>query len=565
MTRPLHLDGVPLARIGVVGSGPVADRLAASLAHHGADVVALSADAGGSDPGALRDVQLVIVGGPDTPADTRRGIALAGRFAAPAVPVVTTSVHTPYAALAGLLDRPERLVVARLGEPRIGRVVELVEGGADARVSDAVAGVFKQLGHTVLRVRETGGLVVDSLVLAMLDRAAGVVERGEATAAELDDAMRLGCGLPEGPLRMLDGIGLDVALASLTDLYARRGPAAPAPTLLLRRMAAAGFTGEGGGRGFHHYSEGRPQETPGRATSAEHVVRPVRRVGVVGAGTMAAGIAEVFLLGGHSVRLVGRSSRRAADAIGAVREGLRQRRIADQEAEAYLSRCEGTADLADLADCDLVVEAVAEDLTVKRELLARLGRVCRPGAVLATTTSSLPVIECAMATGRAADVIGLHFFNPAPAMALVEVVPTLRTAADVRATALELCRRLGKHPVVCPDRTGFLVNALLFPYLNDALRLVQDGVVEPAALDTAMRSGCGFAIGPLRLVDVVGADVAQAVLRRLHDELGGAALAPVRLLDELVAAGDLGQKAGRGVRDHVRRRSHVPSVAGRAA
>jgi 3-hydroxybutyryl-CoA dehydrogenase len=220
------------------------------------------------------------------------------------------------------------------------------------------------------------------------------------------------------------------------------------------------------------------------------------------------------------------------------------------ERDAALARLVPSGSLSDAADCDLVIEAVAEDIEVKTAIFRELDGVCKPGAVLATTTSSLPVIDCAMATGRPRDVVGLHFFNPAPVMELVEVVHTVATGAEVLATAHELCVRLGKHPVDCADRAGFIVNALLFPYLNDAVRMLQAHYATADGIDTAMKLGCGYPMGPFELLDVVGLDVALAIERVLYLEFREPGFAPTPLLEHLVTAGYLGRKTGRGFRDH---------------
>jgi 3-hydroxybutyryl-CoA dehydrogenase len=173
--------------------------------------------------------------------------------------------------------------------------------------------------------------------------------------------------------------------------------------------------------------------------------------------------------------------------------------------------------------------------------------------VLATTTSSLPVIECAMATQRPADVIGLHFFNPAPVMKLVEVVRTIRTSAATEATALAVCQKLGKQAVRCEDRSGFIVNALLFPYLNDAVKMLEASYSNADDIDHAMKLGCGYPMGPFELLDVVGLDVALAIQRELYLELREPGFAPAPLMEHLVTAGYLGRKTGRGFRDHTNR------------
>ena len=288
-------------------------------------------------------------------------------------------------------------------------------------------------------------------------------------------------------------------------------------------------------------------ETPGMS-------REFRTVGVVGLGTMGAGIVEVFAREGLQVVGVEPSEEALERGRGhlthSTDRAVRRGKLSEADRDAALARVIGTEALDDLADCDLVIEAVVEDLDVKRALFAALDEVVKPGAILATTTSSLPVIECAAATSRPDDVIGLHFFNPAPVMKLVEIVPTIRTSPDTVAVARALTTALGKHPVVCGDRAGFIVNALLFPYLNDAVNMLEDHYSDVDDIDYAMKLGCGHPMGPFELLDVVGLDVALAIQQTLYLEFREPGFAPAPLLEHLVTAGYLGRKTGRGFRDY---------------
>ena len=277
----------------------------------------------------------------------------------------------------------------------------------------------------------------------------------------------------------------------------------------------------------------------------------------MGTGTMATGIVEVFARAGFPVTYVGRSQERVvtvADAVArSLDKAIQRGRLEASAREEVLSRLHGSTSLDDLGSVDLVVEAVVEDARVKTAVFENLDEICKPGAVLATTTSSLPVISLARVTQRPQDVVGMHFFNPATVMRLVEVVSTVSTGEDVAETVRALSARLGKTPVSCADRAGFIVNALLFPYLNDAVKMLEAHYATADDIDTAMKSGCALPMGPFELLDVVGNDVSLAIQRELYLEFREPGFAPAPLLEHLVTAGYLGRKTRRGFRDHTAR------------
>lgn len=322
-------------------------------------------------------------------------------------------------------------------------------------------------------------------------------------------------------------------------------------------MITIGLLGRKTGQGFYTYDEpDSPTVTDAVTKSTVDTAAPreVRKVGVVGTGTMATGIVEVFAKRGYEVILRARSAEKAAASVARVKKSLDKAvvkgKLSEEDAAAALDRISPAVEFEELADVDLVVEAVAEDLAVKQAVFAALDDVVKPGAVLATTTSSLPVIECAAATSRPSDVVGVHFFNPAPVMKLVEVVATIATAPDVIATVDAVCAAVGKHPVHCGDRAGFIVNALLFPYLNDAVKMLEAHYAEADDIDTAMKVGCGLPMGPFELLDVVGLDVSLAIQRTLYNEFREEGFAPAPLLEHLVTAGRLGRKTGKGFKDY---------------
>ncbi len=280
----------------------------------------------------------------------------------------------------------------------------------------------------------------------------------------------------------------------------------------------------------------------------------ITRVGIVGSGIMGAGIAEVAAAAGHEVVLRSRSRQGADAAMAGLAKSLAKQvekgKRTEAEAAEISGRVRATAHLGDLVDVDLVIESVVEDLAVKKELFAELDSVCKPETILATNTSTLPVVEMAMATGRPDLVCGVHFFNPAPAMALVEIVRPV-TAADATVEAARaFATACGKDPVEVKDQAGFIVNALLFPYLNNAVRLYEQGVASKEGIDAAMKGGCGFPMGPFALLDLVGLDTSLAILDALYDEYRDPNYAAVPLLRRLVSSGQLGRKTKKGFYDY---------------
>ncbi len=274
------------------------------------------------------------------------------------------------------------------------------------------------------------------------------------------------------------------------------------------------------------------------------------RVGVIGSGIMASGIAEVAAGCGAAVLLRTRNAASAADLGTRLDESLaraveRSKRTAE-EAAALRARVTTTVELGDLAHCDLVIESVVEDLEVKLDLFRALGRVAAEGAVIATGTSTLPVIDLAMQVPHPERVLGIHFFNPAPQMSLVEVVRPLSVSEAVVARAVAFVRECGKDPIEVKDQAGFIVNALLFPYLNNAVRLLERGVATKEGIDAAMKGGCGFPMGPFALLDLVGLDTSIAILEALYAEYRDPNYSPEPLLRRMVSAGRLGRKSGSG-------------------
>jgi 3-hydroxybutyryl-CoA dehydrogenase len=280
----------------------------------------------------------------------------------------------------------------------------------------------------------------------------------------------------------------------------------------------------------------------------------ISSVGIIGSGIMGSGIAEVAAKAGSTVVLRSRSQETADDMVARLTKSLDKQvergKLEQAERDAVLGRVTATSKLADLADCDLVIESVVEDLAIKKDLFAELDGIVKPDAILATNTSTLPVVEMAVQTKRPDKVCGVHFFNPAPAMSLVEIVRPLTASDETIAAVREFATACGKNPVEVKDRAGFIVNALLFPYCNNAVRMLESGTASRDDIDAAMMGGCNHPMGPLALLDLVGLDTSLSILDALYDEFRDPNYAAQPLLRRMVTAGHLGRKSGIGFYDY---------------
>ena len=282
----------------------------------------------------------------------------------------------------------------------------------------------------------------------------------------------------------------------------------------------------------------------------------IKRVGILGSGIMGSGIAEAAAKTGHEVALRSRKQESADAMVAALEKSLARQvergKLSDEDSTAIRGRVSATKNLHDLASCDLVLESVVEDLAVKKELFKELDLVVKDSAILATNTSTLAVIEMAMVTDRPDKVCGVHFFNPAPMMSLVEIVRPLSASDETIAAVTAFASTCGKDPVEVKDRAGFIVNALLFPYLNNAVRMLENGTASRDDIDTAMKGGCNFPMGPLALLDLVGLDTSLSILDALYDEFRDPNYAAVPALRRMVTAGRLGRKTKSGFYDYER-------------
>ena len=515
----------------------------------------------GEELKAMADADLVIEAVPEQLGLKRAIFSALDEICGPDTILATNTSSLSVTEIAVATQRPGKVVGVHFFNPApVMKLVEVVRSVVtEPDVVTDIEAFVASLGKTDVTIGDRAGFIANALLFGYLNHAAAMYSDRYASREDIDAAMKLGCGLPMGPLALLDLIGVDTAYEILDTMYKQSRDRLHAPTPIFKQMMTAGLLGRKTGRGFYTYDRPDSPKAVADALTPVHDgpqpgARPVTRVGVVGSGTMATGIVEVFAKAGFDVHYVTRSQEKVATVRGRIElsleKAVQRGKLEDGDRRAALARITGSASLDELADADLVVEAVVEDLTVKRALFANLDEICKPGAVLATTTSSLPVIECAAATARAADVVGMHFFNPASIMKLVEVVSTVSTAPAAEATVLEVCARIGKHPVRCSDRAGFIVNALLFPYLNDAVRMLEAHYATSEDIDSAMKVGCGYPMGPFELLDVVGLDVSLAIQRTLYLEFREPGFAPAPLLEHLVTAGRLGRKTGKGFREY---------------
>ena len=280
----------------------------------------------------------------------------------------------------------------------------------------------------------------------------------------------------------------------------------------------------------------------------------MKKIGVLGTGTMGAGIIQVLAQNGYEVVMRARRESSVEKGLATVKKNLdkmvAKEKITAEEAEAVFARIHGSTDINIIADADLVIEAATEDMESKKALFAELDKLCKPETIIATNTSSLSITEIAAATGRPDKVIGMHFFNPVPAMKLVEIIKGLTTSEETKETILALTAALGKTPVEVAEAPGFVVNRILIPMINEGIGILADGVADAKGIDTAMKLGANHPMGPLELGDLIGLDVCLAIMNTLYEEYGDPKYRPHVLLKKMLRAGKLGRKTGIGFYDY---------------
>lgn len=283
----------------------------------------------------------------------------------------------------------------------------------------------------------------------------------------------------------------------------------------------------------------------------------MKKIGVLGTGTMGAGIVQVLAQNGYEVVVRARRETSVEKGLATVKKNLdkmvAKEKMTAQQAEEVFARIHGSTDINIIADADLVIEAATEDMESKKALFAELDKLCKPETIIATNTSSLSITEIAAATGRPDKVIGMHFFNPVPAMKLVEIIRGLTTSDETKETILALTEKLGKTPVEVAEAPGFVVNRILIPMINEGIGILADGVADAKGIDTAMKLGANHPMGPLELGDLIGLDVVLAIMDVLYSEYGDSKYRAHVLLRKMVRAGKLGRKTGEGFYDYTKK------------
>ncbi len=283
----------------------------------------------------------------------------------------------------------------------------------------------------------------------------------------------------------------------------------------------------------------------------------MKKIGVLGTGTMGAGIVQVLAQNGYEVVVRARRETSVEKGLATVKKNLdkmvAKEKMTAQQAEEVFARIHGSTDINIIADADLVIEAATEDMESKKALFAELDKLCKPETIIATNTSSLSITEIAAATGRPDKVIGMHFFNPVPAMKLVEIIRGLTTSEETKETILALTEKLGKTPVEVAEAPGFVVNRILIPMINEGIGILADGVADAKGIDTAMKLGANHPMGPLELGDLIGLDVVLAIMDVLYSEYGDSKYRAHVLLRKMVRAGKLGRKTGEGFYDYTKK------------
>ena len=457
--------------------------------------------------------------------------------------------------------RPDRTIGTHFCLPAaLNKMVEVAPGFLTSEETVANTTAFlEKVGQIPIRVKDTPGFILNFFLVPFQNDCIRLVEAGYSTASDIDTSLRLGLGYKMGIMRLLDIEGLDIHRTVSLSLYEQLKDPRYFPPPLVDKMIDAGHLGTKTGKGFYTYeksgvfgvAESKPEVGVAHDISTgKQISDAVRKVGVVGLGTMGSGIAQVCVTSGLEVTGIEANEEALKTGIRRIQKNLdgavKRGKISEASKNGALERLKGTADLAELSDCDLIIEVAVENIGIKLDIFEKLESIAKKDAIFASNTSCLSVTAMAAKTKRPEHVLGLHFFNPPYAMPLVEVVEAVQTAAEILEFGIAFCQRIGKTPVPVKDRPGFLVNRLLVPYLNHAAQAFDDGLADRETMDQSIHMGLGHPMGPLTLLDLVGIDVQKFVADAMAEELGESRFVAPPLLSRMVSANWLGRKTGKG-------------------
>ncbi len=461
--------------------------------------------------------------------------------------------------------RPSKTIGTHFCLPAaLNKLVEVVPGllTSDETLS-ATTAFLEEVGQTPVEVKDAPGFVLNYFLVAFQNDCIRLIESGYTNPADLDAGVRLGLGYRMGPMRLLDIEGLDIHRTVSLSMYEQLKDPRYIPPPLVDRMIHAGHLGAKTGKGFYTYKSAgvfgvaEPEEDLSQERDLSRgrpLADAVKKVGVIGVGAMGSGIAQVCITAGLEVTAIEVSPEFLESGLTRIRRNLegavKRGKMDENQKEETLARLGGSTDLGALADCDLIIEVIVENLDAKLELFEKLGEIAKQGAIIASNTSCLSVTAMAAKTKTPERVLGLHFFNPPYAMRLVEVVEAIQTAPEITEFGVAFSERIGKTPIPVKDRPGFLVNRLVVPYLNHAAQAFDEGLADRESMDKAISMGLGHPMGPLTLIDLVGVDVQTFVADSMAEELGEARFYAPPILRRMTSAGWLGRKTGKGFYDY---------------
>ena len=454
--------------------------------------------------------------------------------------------------------RPDRIIGTHFCLPAtLNKTVEISPSMHTSE--DTYKKTFKfleKLGQIPTKTKDSPGFILNYFLSPFLNDCIHLIETGYTNPHDLDTALKLGLGYKMGPMELLDIEGLDIHRTVSLSLYEQLKDTRYVPPDLVNKMIDSGHLGTKTGKGFYNY------KTPGVFGTAEredeflqekdHVNFPpnIKKIGIVGLGTMGSGIAQVCLTSGFEVFGVEENKKVLSSGLGRIQGNLEiavQRGKLDSSSKSeILTRLQGSTEIDSLAQCDLVIEVIIENLDAKIKIFKELDRIVKKNSFLATNTSCLSVTSIASSTNRPDKVLGLHFFNPPYAMKLVEVIQAIQTSEETFEFGKEFCKKIGKVPIPVQDRPGFLVNRLLIPYLNHAAQAFDNKLATREDMDRVISSGLGYPMGPLTLMDLVGIDVQTFVSDAMFEELGESRFMPPPILRRMTSAKWLGRKSGSG-------------------